>query len=288
MNKSLNLYIIIISFGIIVFSGCEDNLNPLSETNLNGKVKSIKEYKYNAIEEKFGKIEGEDLITIRETKYDIKGNNIEKNTYDSKGELLWKIIFNNDRKGNILDASKYWSNGKLAEKIIYSYDDKEFLIEENLYDYNGKLVNKYTYIYNSKGNVKEKIMYNENGVLIEKTHYIYDAKGNKVEENVYGSNNNLYYVYKYDSKSHLIEMEYYHHENVIFNSSIEYDLKGNKLNEIHTYFDEYGLITDIDKFSYVYEDFDKENNWLRSFIYGQYNNENYHLFEFLEREIEYY
>lgn len=101
MNTKNLLSIILILF----FLGCSSNSkyeNDVTRLNLKGKVKSINEFSYEAIE-KFGNIKrgkrkrklswdlDEYII------FDDKGNEIEKNRYNSDGSLFSKWTFKYDK-----------------------------------------------------------------------------------------------------------------------------------------------------------------------------------------------
>ena len=106
--------------------GCDYFMNKkktdLEDDNLNGKVKSVKEIEYNAID-KFGKIQKGEKSTYGDSKftlYNKDGNKIK----DSVGSLLSKdrnkIIYKYD-SGNRIEESWYKSDGSLEGKGIYKY-----------------------------------------------------------------------------------------------------------------------------------------------------------------------
>ena len=109
--------------------------NDLTEENLKGKVKSIKETPYEAVD-KFGQIE--------------KGNVL----YDDGTSFT---IYN--EKGNIIEENYYDSDGNLSSKDTYEYDENGNNIEKNNYDSNGKLDSKYTYEYDKNNNWTQRIEY---------------------------------------------------------------------------------------------------------------------------------
>ena len=155
--------------------------NDLTEENLKGKVKSIKETLYEAVD-KFGQIEKGnvlyDAFTFPFTIYDEKGNKIEENDYDSDGRLDSKTTYKYDEKGNIIEENDYDSDGRLDSKYIYKYDEKGNKIEENRYDSNGRLSQKTTYKYDEKGNTIEKNDYDSDGRPAENYSYKYEYDKN--------------------------------------------------------------------------------------------------------------
>ena len=79
--------------------------NDLTEENLKGKVKSIKETTYKAVE-KFGQIEKGDVLNNDFNIYNEKGNNIEGNGYDYDSDGIlddYKYTYKYDEKGNNIE-----------------------------------------------------------------------------------------------------------------------------------------------------------------------------------------
>ena len=141
--------------------------NDLTEENLKGKVKSIKETTYKAVD-KFGQIEKGDVLVDssavytddgRFKIYNEKGNKIEENYYNSNSSLIYKNTYKYDEKGNKIEENYYNSNGRLYSKTTYKYDEKGNIIEENHYDSNGRLDSKYTYEYDKNNNWTQRIEY---------------------------------------------------------------------------------------------------------------------------------
>ena len=120
--------------------------NDLTEENLKGKVKSIKETTYKAVD-KFEQIEKGDVLNNYFNIYNEKGNKIEDNFYDSDGNLSSKDTYEYDEKGNKIEENWYNSDGSLDSKYTYKYDEKGNIIEENYHNSNGRLYEKHTYKY---------------------------------------------------------------------------------------------------------------------------------------------
>ena len=161
--------------------------NDLTEENLKGKVKSITENTYEAVN-KFGQIEKGDILVDSSAVYtddghfkiyNEKGNKIEENYYNSNGRLYSKTTYKYDEKGNMIEDNFYDSDdGSLIYKNTYKYDEKGNKIEEYHYDEDGKFNYKYTYKYDEKGNNIEKNNYDSNGRLDSKYTYEYDKNNN--------------------------------------------------------------------------------------------------------------
>ena len=172
------IILVILSVLCLVSCNQSEKKNDLTEENLKGKVKSIKETLYEAVD-KFGQIKKGNVLNNYFTIYNKKGNTIEGNEYYSDGRLGYKLIYKYDGKGNNIEKNNYYSDGRLNYKTTYKYDEKGNKIEKNNYYYSGRLDSK--------------------------TTYKYDEKGNNIEENIYyyGSRpaENYSYEYEYDKNN---------------------------------------------------------------------------------------
>ncbi len=180
------IILVILSVLCLVSCNQSEKKNDLTEENLKGKVKSITENTYEAVD-KFGQIEKGDVLVDSSAVYTDDGR--------------FKIY---NEKGNKIEENYYNSNGRLYSKTTYKYDEKGNMIEDNFYDSNdGSLIYKNTYKYDEKGNKIEKYHYDEDGKFNYKYTYKYDEKGNIIEENHYDSNGRLdsKYTYEYDKNN---------------------------------------------------------------------------------------
>ena len=181
------IILVILSVLCLVSCNQSEKKNDLTEENLKGKVKSITENTYEAVN-KFGQIEKGDVLVDssavytddgRFKIYNEKGNKIEENYYNSNGSLIYKNTYKYDEKGNKIEENYYNSNGRLYSKTTYKYDEKGNMIEDNFYDSDdGSLIYKNTYKYDEKGNIIEENHYDSNGRLDSKYTYEYDKNNN--------------------------------------------------------------------------------------------------------------
>lgn len=258
--KKIILLTALITASFILFSCSGQNnnkiKNDLTELKLKGKVKTLKETKYIAVD-KFGEIQKGDMVD-EVPKYICSFNEIGKKTeesqYNSDGSLLisGRWIYKYDDKMNNIEINMYSSDGSLNDKNIYIYDDKGNKTEWNAYNSNGSLSFKWSYKYDDKGNLIESNNYSSKGSLIAKYIYKYDDKGNKIEENLYLPNNELMgkTTYVYDDKGNEIEKQDYKSDGSLGNKSIKkYDDKGN-------------MIKWDEDITYKYN-FDEAGNWIK-------------------------
>ena len=203
--------ILLISLACCFYSCTRNNKvkNSLVKFNLKGKVSSVKESEYIAVE-KFGEAQKGSLFGKSTYKYDEKGNEIECNSYDSDGSLRTKSTYKYDEKGNEIECNSYDSDGSLRTKSTYNYDEKGNMIEDkwNSYDSDSSFT-KATYKYDEKGKRIECNSYDSDGSLSLKATFNYDEKGNIIEINAYDSDGSLFskstYKYKFDKTGNWIE-----------------------------------------------------------------------------------
>ena len=162
------IILVILSVLCLVSCNQSEKKNDLTEENLKGKVKSITENTYEAVD-KFGQIEKGDVLVDSSAVYtddghfkiyNEKGNKIEENYYNSNGSLIYKNTYKYDEKGNKIEENYYNSNGRLYSKTTYKYDEKGNMIEDNFYDSDdGSLIYKNTYEYDKNNNWTQRIEY---------------------------------------------------------------------------------------------------------------------------------
>ena len=157
----------------LVSYGQSKKKNDLTEENLKGKVKSIKETTYEAVD-KFGQIEKGNVFYDRFSLlfnspftiiYNEKGNKIEKNYYNSDGSLKSKTTYKYDKKGNNIEENTYDSDSRLNFKATYKYDKKGNNIEYNICYSDGSLdktTYKYKYEYDKNNNWTQQVTYENN------------------------------------------------------------------------------------------------------------------------------
>lgn len=100
--------------------------------NLKGKIKSLKEIRYDAVE-KGGKAQKGEIIMYDTYVFNNEGYLIEENAYDLDGSLDDKSTYKDDDTGNI-DENWRRADGSPAGKRTYKYDKKGYLIESNYYN----------------------------------------------------------------------------------------------------------------------------------------------------------
>ncbi|MCW3072768.1 MAG: hypothetical protein JWO44_2658 [Bacteroidetes bacterium] len=228
--------------------------NDLAEMNLQGKVKTIKEVRYEAIE-KSGKVEkGRYVGWAHFYTFNEKGNKQEETLANPDGSEGSKAVYSYDKKGNKTEVNAFQPNGSANLKITSKYDSKGFETERTVTDLTGGGDNWYTtYKYDSEGRKTEEAILHLDGDP-SKILYKYDEKGNMIESNQLQADGSPIYKYNY-----------------------KYDDKGNKTEMMNTV---EGILRNT--FTYRYE-FDQTGNWIKEF-----DSEKGKVLFVVEREIAYY
>ena len=174
--------VLTIVLAMLCLASCEKSTqkNDLAELKLNGKIKSIREIPYEAVE-KFGEVVKGDALDRfgknLQITFNEKGNKLEENSFNPYGSLFSKYTYKYDDKGNQIEKNSFNSDGSLDSKYTYKYDDKGNIIEENSFISDVNLDDKYTYkyTYDQQGNWIQQIAYKvKNGVekpsrIVERT-----------------------------------------------------------------------------------------------------------------------
>lgn len=129
MQKILLLFL---SFLLFAFHSTEHKTkNDWAEQNLKGKVKSISENEYNAVQKshkiKKGASTGSESYVFNEM-----GNMTEQNIYNPDGTLFSNFTCTYDGNGNKIEQNRF-TNGVLFRKSTFTFDENGNIIEELMY-----------------------------------------------------------------------------------------------------------------------------------------------------------
>ena len=299
MKKLVLLLLIPLVFGCDIVKKLEDKKNDLDDLNLNGKVKSLKETTYSALD-KFGEPAEVFFKSQKEYFFNKEGFYTEIKHYNEDGGLTNNWEYNYD-DGNKIEEIIYYKYGKFMGKNKYKYDDKGYKIEKRIYSADGQLEIFVKVKYDKNGNRIKLNRYLENGELRDKLKYNY-KDGKLIEEIGYDKDGEFEgkITYKYDDNGNMIER--------LFNNQIEDEklyesptgelIAESKLEE--TFGNNYQEIIDDGqlvvinrrplsevvkvKENFKYEKFDNNKNWLKRISYDEIGKAT----GVIEREIEYY
>lgn len=213
--KNLFLAICLIAF----IASCSNRNNDLKKWKLNGKVKSVVEVQYFAIE-KFGEIvEGsiDRLGSNRSMVFNEQGNlmktcrmntcsdykledngNLNILDFDQDSKFTGQWVYIHDSRGNVIEHNQYDKNYNLIAKTKYLNNEHGDVIKESSYKADGSPDGITEYKYDNKGNQSEETWINTKGQMIQKTEYKYDDDRNLIEaKSSIPSNLFLLFQYKY-------------------------------------------------------------------------------------------
>ena len=183
----------------LVFACSSDNKkNDLDQLNLKGKVKSLKETTYSAVE-KFGEPVRDVFLTHNKHFFDEVGFYKKSEVFSESGRLKYNWKYNYD--DGILIESIGYDNGVPLRKIKYKFDGYGNNIEENVYEIGGELMARVKYEYDKAGKIIESNIYKEDEYKedesIEKLKFKYDNDGNVIEESGYNEDGELFYKWNF-------------------------------------------------------------------------------------------
>ncbi len=213
------------------------------KNHLNGKVKSVKGYAYNAVV-KFGEIQkdkfipywGEDSFIYG---YDEQGNIIERTSYDKDKKPTWTTKFKFNSLGKIVEEVS-GINDTIESLILYSYNSDNNLIESKSFRPKDILKEIIKYKYNSDNKPVEEISYNGLGEISHRYEYKYDSN-NLIEYTTYDESNEILSKTKstYDNTNLIKSISYKSdgsanasYNYTYINGILETDKEFNSVNEI--------------------------------------------------------
>ncbi|GIZ15225.1 hypothetical protein [Capnocytophaga catalasegens] len=216
-----NFLIIGLFVGTLSVSAQEIIHKNLKDSELHGKVKSVRLTTYTTVDKGGG-------VVDKGTVYKNADNHL--------------IVFN--EKGNIIQHNEYYPDGKLWWKASYNYEKdknepkppikkiepkKEVKLEENTHKSLGNLRQKITYKYDRRGTLSEEITYNSQDVVLEKIIYKYDKQGNVIEQNNFQNSDKLLnkYIAKYNNNNKLTEENLFNaNGELLYQATFLYNEKG--------------------------------------------------------------
>ena len=281
-------------FPILLFLiSCESKTpqNNLKTLGLIGKVKSIDENTYSAIE-KFGEVQKNENKSNYLVEFNINGNIIEVTKkpshsrtiykYDSQEYLIErheyrpietlyrKVISKYNNQGNEIETRTYYPKDTTEYLEIHKYNESGYRIETESYS-RGKPNGKDIFKYDENGNNIEYHIYDHLGDLIQKDTYKFDENGNKID---FISSHKMddFKIkgekFKFDEEENIIETEHFDDEGLLWlNESMKFDEFGNEIEMISTYYKGDEQKEHIEKKLYEY---DSKNNWIKKIEYNTY------------------
>ena len=225
---------------------------------LKGKVKSITENKYEAVE-KFGDVQKGKLKEVGNSYvFNNVGNVIEFKDFHLDGTNRTKETYKFNVNGKRVESNRVWAkwknNKESSDKGTFIYDSNGHCIETNDYDEKGNISRKRKLIeedsYDKEGKLESKVIYkyDDSGNNIEWKSYTDKAETNLYAQHIYTYNENgnvtteiwitpndsrrQYWkiTYKYDKYNNIIERDCYDKEGTLLSKLIYKYVYDNQLN----------------------------------------------------------
>lgn len=130
-------------------------------------------------------------------KYDNRGNQIEIDWRNDKGELNSKFTYGYDEKDNQVEVTTYNRDGSIKFVSPRKFDENGNCTEWSSHKNDGKVDFKTLADYDEKHHIIELINYYKNGILKSRTTSKYDDKGNIINWKSYWQNGKVKYEYSY-------------------------------------------------------------------------------------------
>lgn len=187
------------STDIVQLPSSSQKVIPAEETNLfsslryfdhlKGRVKSLTSSTFLA------RKKGSELVKVTlgnsyATRYDAKGNGIEKLYKNSTGKVQTTTSFIADASNKSVKANVFKSSNTLLKTLAFNYNASGLLVEEISTPANGKLTTRSTYIYNKLNQLAEEVKYNVMNKVEMRTTYHYNSTNEIDETNFISPANN--------------------------------------------------------------------------------------------------
>lgn len=137
-----------------VFS--QQKQSELELQHLQGKVKTLEEKEYNALEKEISDStveylidEETGIISHRLTEFNRRGNISEERIFDESGRLAAKTVYKHNEVGDLMEIHEYNEKGKKSGKTFFTYTSHRYYASQTIYLSDGS-VEVATYYYDAK------------------------------------------------------------------------------------------------------------------------------------------
>lgn len=259
-----------------------------AELNLQGKVRTLEEFEYNAETRDGGVFTDEEMgATSHHLMYfNRRGNIEEEKSFDSEKRMISKSKYKYSEVGDLMESSEYNEKNKCCGRTVNTYNSYRQYAVQTVFLSDGSM-EKGSYYYNS-GKVLDSVVWqsegkkrveicrydgqklllekniSEDGKWLEKTTYRHNAQGLAVEESFRSAEGKAYRrLYTYDGNGRILSITQQDGNGKQENRcSWTYDNYGNMLSE--TWYDENDRQTVHSTMQYTY---DAQGNWTQQIWY---------------------
>jgi YD repeat-containing protein len=251
MNRLMKKIIIVIwvSIGnLTILYG--QNINDLQKLNLKGKIESIVDSGYYAIENELDK--------VHHIEFDKVGNRISQIYYRIKDNDSIVHQYKYNKRNQIIE--EVLLNSRIVQNVYkYNYDSIN-QIKRKQFDSNNNLEAVFVSVLNPNGNIVIEYIYNSENQLEEIDTFIYDDDRMLIKEVSYDPIDSLssYLIYQNDKRGNPVKESCLLPDSVILWYSLEkYDSNDNVIE--HNQYNSFGELKTNSTYSYVY---DFQGNWI--------------------------
>ncbi len=154
------------------------------------------------------------IATGGASKYNDKGQEIERDYYGSDHLLVLKVLVSYDEAGHVTEHSEENGVGSLRRRNTFTFDGKGNMTNLSTYDSVNKLTRELTWTFDEQGNRTEwteSQLKGEGMVLFEKITYTYDDKENVLIETQFGNPEGMVmkksFSYEFDARGNWIRRD---------------------------------------------------------------------------------
>lgn len=238
----------------------------LTNSNIFGKVKSVRVSSFYAVDDNGEISKGDPSSRLnRLTSYNTGGFSTEIVSYDRNDNITSSATMEYDEENNRIVENNYLADGSLSYSNHYTYTEGK-LTEMNALDPGLFLLQHWDYIYDKDDQLTEILKYSWDETLLFQVVYEYEkSSGYRIEtESTYDSTGTLTLYYKKKFRNDLLatlDMEVHNDQgNWVMAYVYTYDNGGNVSSCGIT--SSYNGMEDTYVYkTYMYGDFDKNNNW---------------------------
>ncbi len=279
---------------VFISLSCQKNETKVGAEKLSKKrIKTIMETIHDPIEQDGGVNHTPEISEnsfINKTYFDLSGNVLARDQFNSAGIREFRTTFKYNEKGNLIERTGFQFK-MLTRRKVNKFNAPNNLIEINTFDENGKNSGRTTFIRDGNGKTMRMVYALKKATLVKTSVTYYDEKDHQIETQ-YFTDTRLTgrELYRYDDRWNLIENSVqYPIKNEEQHTHFKYDSLNNKIettvlngsmmieSKVLTRYDERGNIVELtsygikgnikERIMHRYE-YDQENNWIKDITFA--------------------
>lgn len=149
---------------------------------------------------------GDEMLDLRYIfVYDKKGRLLKMETRNSANVIVGKKESKYNKKGNEIER-KLYDKKRGNMRVVFKYDTDNNLVQSETFDKNKKLIGRYVNTYEN-GMAKTTTVYDKNGNIAREIWFIYNEAGKLIREDFKDLSNSYSIKNKYDEMGNISEVE---------------------------------------------------------------------------------